>query len=254
MGRDPNLYFVNKTGSAPERFPIDRGRLCSFSPDGKKMVYQRKGAEDNYWKRYKGGQHTDIWMYDFATAVFTPISDYVGKNAYPMWVGDAMYFVSDRTNGVSNLYRENLATKAIDEVTTYSDVDVMSPSSDGETIVFLQDGYLHLLTSQAGKQRRFPSSALPTVGRFGRRSLTRRIIFIPHASRTMAKELRSKRAATFTLFQPKKEKQKISPIHPAHARDTRRFLPMESRSHLFPTRAENTRSIRRASPAGHGLS
>ncbi|HTX17181.1 MAG TPA: S41 family peptidase [Bacteroidota bacterium] len=151
IGRDPNLYFVNRTGSAPERFPIDRGRLCSFSPDGKKMVYQRKGAEDYYWKRYKGGQHTDIWMYDFTTAVFTPISDYVGKNAYPMWVGDAMYFVSDRTNGVSNLYRENLSTKSIDEVTKYDDVDVMAPSSDGQTIIFLHDGYLNLLTVATGE-------------------------------------------------------------------------------------------------------
>jgi len=154
IGRDPNLYFVNKNGSAPERFPIDRGRLCSFSPDGKKMVYQRKGAEDNYWKRYKGGQHTDLWMYDFTTGVFSSISDYVGKNAYPMWVGDAMYFVSDRTNGVSNLYRENLATKAIDEVTSYGDVDVMAPSTDGQSIVFLQDGYLHLLNIASGEVKK----------------------------------------------------------------------------------------------------
>jgi tricorn protease len=154
IGRDPNLYFVNKNGSAPERFPLDRGRLCSFSADGKKIVYQRRGSEENYWKRYKGGQYPDIWMYDFTTGVFTPVTDYVGKNCYPMWVGDVMYFVSDRTNGVSNIYKENLSTKKVDEATSFSDVDVMMPSTDGQTIVFLHDGFLHLLNLATGEVKK----------------------------------------------------------------------------------------------------
>ena len=103
IGRDPRLYYVNKTGSAPERLPIDRGILCSFNADGTKMFYNRKGVEENYWKRYKGGQYVDIWMYDFTKNEFTAISDYVGKNAYPMWIGNKLYFVSDRTNCVANL-------------------------------------------------------------------------------------------------------------------------------------------------------
>jgi len=145
-GRDPNLYFVDKKGSAPERFPIDRGRLCSFSPDGNKMVYQRKGDEEYQRKRYKGGQYPDIWMYNFTTNTFTPISDYVGKNAYPMWIGaNTMYFVSDRTNGVSNLYKEDLSTKSISYVTNYSDVDVINPETDGEQIIFMHDGYINIL-------------------------------------------------------------------------------------------------------------
>jgi len=154
IGRDPNLYFVNKNGSAPERFPIDRGRLCSFSPDGKKMVYQRRGSEENYWKRYKGGQYPDIWMYDFTTAVFTRVTDYVGKNCYPMWIGDAMYFVSDRTNGVSNIYKQNFSTKKVDEITSFNDVDVMMPSTDGEMIVFLHDGFIHFLNIASGEVKR----------------------------------------------------------------------------------------------------
>ncbi len=151
VGRDPNLYFVSKDGGAAERFPIDRGRLCSFSADGKKMVYQRKGNEEYYWKRYRGGNYCDIWMYDFDKNEFTPISDFVGKNAYPMWIGNDMYFTSDRgADGITNLYKENLQSKAITPVTTYADVDVMMPSTDGRTIVFLHDGYLNLLDVASG--------------------------------------------------------------------------------------------------------
>jgi len=145
VGRDPNLYFVSKNGSAPERFPLDRGVLVCFSPDGKKILYCRRGVEEYYWKRYKGGQYQDIWMYDFETKKFTPISDYVGKNSYPMWIGEAMYFVSDRGNGISNLYAQKLGTKETKPVTAYADFDIMMASTDGQNIVFVQDGYLHVL-------------------------------------------------------------------------------------------------------------
>lgn len=151
--RDPNLYFVNKDGSAPERFPIDRGTLCSFNVDGTKMLYNRKGSEEYYWKRYKGGEYTDIWMYDFKENKFTPISDYVGKNAYPMWIGNEMYFVSDRTNGVSNLYVEDLSTKEIKELTNYSDFDLMWPETDGEQIVYIQNGYINIFDTKTDKAK-----------------------------------------------------------------------------------------------------
>ena len=151
VGRDPNLYFVSRNGSAPERFPLDRGVLVSFSPDGKKILYCRRGNEEYYWKRYKGGQYQDIWMYDFATKKFTPVSDYVGKNSYPMWIGETMYFVSDRGNGISNIYGQKIGTKDIKPVTTYADFDVMMPSTDGQNIVFVQDGYIRGLDVKTGQ-------------------------------------------------------------------------------------------------------
>jgi len=158
--RDPNLYFVRKTGSAPERFPMERGSRCSFSPDGKKILYTRKGREDYYWKRYKGGEHTDIWMYDFGTGTFNPISDYVGKNIYPMWVGNTMAFLTDRDTGIVNIYFQDLESKKIEPVTRYSDFDVMTPSlsSDGKTIIYVYNGYIHLLDIQARTTRKLSIS------------------------------------------------------------------------------------------------
>ncbi len=148
--RDPNLYFTDKNGSAPDRFPIDRGVDCSFSPDGNSMIYVRKGLENYYWKRYKGGWHTDIWMYNFKENKFTSITKYVGVNAYPLWIGNDMYFVSDRTNGIANLYKEDLSTKIITELTSYNNVDVMTPSTDHKQIVFLHDGYLNVMNLFTG--------------------------------------------------------------------------------------------------------
>ena len=154
IARDPNLYFVNKEGSAPENLPIDRGTLCSFNSDGSKMLYNRKGSEEYYWKRYKGGRYTDIWMYDFKEDKFTPVSDYVGKNAYPMWIGNEMYFVSDRTNGISNLYVEDLTIKSIKELTNYTDFDIMWPETDGEKIVYVQDGYINIFDVKLNQSKK----------------------------------------------------------------------------------------------------
>jgi tricorn protease len=154
IGRTTNLYFVSKTGSAPERFPIDRGTLCSFSADGKKMLYVRKGNEEYNWKGYKGGEHTDIWLYDFEKNSFTPITDYVGKNAYPMWIGDAMYFVSDRTDRVANIYKYDFASKQVTQITKYTDVDVIRPETDGSQIIYLHDGYLNILDVATGQYKK----------------------------------------------------------------------------------------------------
>jgi len=154
IGRDPNLYFVSVTGGAPERLPLDRGVLISFSPDGRDFLFCRRGDEEYYWKRYKGGRYQDIWRFDAGAKKYIPISNYIGKNSYPMWIGDGLYFVSDRGNGISNFYKQRIAGGEVQPVTSYGDFDVMMPSTDGRTIVYVQDGYLRLLDIQGGQSRK----------------------------------------------------------------------------------------------------
>ncbi len=154
VGRDPNLYAVNVKGGAPERLPLDRGVLISYIAGENKFLYCRRGNEEYYWKRYKGGQYQDIWLYDGAAKTYTPVTDYVGKNSYPMWAGGLMYFVSDRTNGIANLYTQKLGTKDVAQVTKYADFDVMWPTTDGRSIVYAQDGRIHVLDVASGKDAR----------------------------------------------------------------------------------------------------
>lgn len=154
VGRDPNLYAVGVKGGAPERLPLDRSVLVSFIPDQHKFLYCRRGNEEYYWKRYKGGQYQDIWLYDAVAKTYAPVTDYVGKNSYPMWAGGLMYFVSDRTNGIANLYTQKLGTQDVAQVTRYDDFDVMMPHTDGRSIVYVQDGRIHVLDVASGKDAR----------------------------------------------------------------------------------------------------
>jgi len=139
------LYKVPITGGKPEKLPVPRGVLCSFSPDGRKMVYNRRGREEYYWKRYKGGQYQDIWMYDFDTKEFTKLTEYVGKNSYPMWIGNKMYFVSDRgPAGIANFYVYDFSTKQVERVSNYTDFDVQLVSTDGKKIIYTHSGYMYI--------------------------------------------------------------------------------------------------------------
>jgi tricorn protease len=137
------LYTVSPEGGLPESLPMDRAILCSYSPDGSKIAYNRRGMEEYYWKRYKGGRYVDLWLYDFASRQYMQLSDYVGKSAYPMYAAGRLYFVSDRdAMGVSNLYTIDPATKKIEQVTRFDDFDIQWPSTDGRRIVFVRAGRL----------------------------------------------------------------------------------------------------------------
>jgi tricorn protease len=151
VGRDPNLYSVGVKGGAPQRLPLERGVLISFIPEKHQFLYCRRGNEEYYWKRYKGGQYQDIWLYDAVAKTYTPVTDYVGKNSYPMWISGQMYFVSDRTGGIANVYAQKLGTKDAVPVTKYADFDVMMPQTDGKSIVYVQDGWLHVFDAPSAK-------------------------------------------------------------------------------------------------------
>jgi tricorn protease len=153
-GRDPNLYSVTVKGGAPKRLPLDRGVLISYIPGENKFLYCRRGNEEYYWKRYKGGQYQDIWLYDAAARTYTTVTDYVGKNSYPMWAGGLMFFVSDRASGIANLFTQKLGTKEVKQVTNYGDFDVMMPNTDGRSIVYVQNGRLHVFDVGSGQDRK----------------------------------------------------------------------------------------------------
>ncbi|MDH4220670.1 MAG: protease, partial [Candidatus Aminicenantes bacterium] len=61
------LFLASVEGGLPEQLPLPRGGFCSFSPDDKKLAYNRIFREFRTWKRYRGGMADDIWIYDFET-------------------------------------------------------------------------------------------------------------------------------------------------------------------------------------------
>ena len=90
------LYLASINGGMPEQLALPRGGFCSYSPDGKKLAYNRVFREFRTWKRYRGGQADDVWIYDFASKQTTNITNNAAQDIIPMWSGNTVYFVSDR--------------------------------------------------------------------------------------------------------------------------------------------------------------
>ncbi|NLP12179.1 hypothetical protein GX408_17405 [bacterium] len=239
------LYAVSTEGEWPEQLPVPQGVLASFSPDGKKLAYCPKGREEYYWKRYKGGQYVDLWLYDFTTKEYTDLTDYVGKSAYPMWVGDKLYFVSDRgRDGISNLYTFDLAGKAVNQITFFNDFDVQMAASDGHQIVYVRSGYLYVLDSKSNTSRKVDIKSPATAGSWLTAPSIPRSTSRAWPSPLTAKASPLKLAATPLSSPPTtKRKPSISPVPLARASAMPSSLRTASGSPFSPTRAGNTPSI-----------
>ncbi|MDR1500426.1 MAG: PDZ domain-containing protein [Tannerellaceae bacterium] len=141
-GFEGQLKTVNRGGGLSEAIPLPEGGFCSYSPDGKRMAYNRVMREFRTWKYYKGGMADDIWIYDPDKKSVENITGNDAQDIIPMWAGDNIFFLSDRERTM-NIFVYNTVTKQTDKVTTFTEYDVKFPSIHGSTIVFENGGYLY---------------------------------------------------------------------------------------------------------------
>lgn len=140
------LFTITPQGGLPEQIPVPRGGFCSFSPDGKKMAYNRVFREFRTWKKYRGGMADDIWIFDFETQTVENITDNPAQDIIPMWSGDKIYFLSDRDEHKRmNLYVYDLTTQETKKLTHYKDFDIKFPSIGDKALVYENAGYLYKL-------------------------------------------------------------------------------------------------------------
>jgi len=143
-GFSGRLFLVDKEGGLSKGLPLPEGGFSSYSPDGKRLAYNRVMREFRTWKYYKGGMADDIWIYDPAAQSVTNITNNDAQDIMPMWIGDDIYFISDRDRTM-NLFVYNTATKQTTKVTNFTEYDIKFPSHHGNIIVFENGGYLYKL-------------------------------------------------------------------------------------------------------------
>jgi tricorn protease len=152
------LFYASVDGGIPVQLPVPRGGWPSFSPDGKKMAYNRVFREFRTWKRYRGGQADDISVYDFTTKQSENITNNPAQDVFPMWAGNKIYFVSDRDgrdkNKRMNLYSYDLGTKQTTQHTFFTDFDIKFPSLGNDAIVFENGGYIYRFDLKSEKEQK----------------------------------------------------------------------------------------------------
>ncbi|MGE3376438.1 MAG: S41 family peptidase [Vicinamibacteria bacterium] len=138
------LYSVAVAGGLPAALPMPTSGAGDYSPDGKRIVYSPLFRDFRSWKRYQGGWAQDLYVHDLATHAANPIARSVRTERDPMWIGDSIYFVSDRT-GTLNLYRTDAAGMTVEQLTKSTSWDVRWASSDNrQQIVYELGGALHV--------------------------------------------------------------------------------------------------------------
>ncbi len=151
---DPEqMYTVAVTGGFPTEIPLARVQEASFSPDGTHLAYEPNFQWQPAWKSYRGGQSKTVWIADLADSSVVKIPQAGGSNdRNPMWVGDEVYFLSDREGPVA-LYAYDLATRKVRVAVANDGVDFHSASAGPGAIVYSQLGALHLYDLRTGATR-----------------------------------------------------------------------------------------------------
>jgi tricorn protease len=148
------LYTVPLEGGLPVMLPMPTAGAGDFSPDGQRIVYSPLFRDFRTWKRYQGGWAQDLYVFDLARHTLEPVAPSVRTERDPMWIGDAVFFVSDRT-GTLNLFRFDLASKQVEPLTHGTTWDVRWASSDNRgRIVYERNGELEVYDTASGKVRR----------------------------------------------------------------------------------------------------
>src|SRR6185436_3219659 len=109
------------------------------------------------WKRYRGGQADEIWLYNFETKETTQLTSDPAQDIYPMWRGNRIYFVSDRgENRQANLYVMDLGSRETKKLTQFTEFAVKFPSLGDKAIVFENGGFLYRLDLETEKTEKVP--------------------------------------------------------------------------------------------------
>jgi len=138
------LYTVPVAGGEVERLPLPSGNAGSYSPDGTHLAYSPFSQWQPAWKRYRGGQAARIWIADLADSRIDVLPHEVSNDKNPLWVGDRIYFLSDRQGPVS-LFAYDLDTHAVrDLIDNSRGFDISSAAAGPGGIVYSQFGGLSI--------------------------------------------------------------------------------------------------------------
>ncbi len=144
------LYLAGLDGGLEEKLPLPMGWEASFSPDGRQIAYVPLSRAFFAWKRYRGGQTTPIWIAALANSRIEKLPRENSNDFCPMWVGDKVYFLSDR-NDIVSLFSYDIKTKKVTQAVPNQGMDFKSASAGPGGIVIEQFGQIHLFDLASSK-------------------------------------------------------------------------------------------------------
>jgi len=159
------LYTVPIEGGVPEVLPMWRGEAASYSPDATRIAYVPNLKWQTAWKRYHGGQTTPIYVLRLNDLQLEKVPRENSNDDDPVWVGDTVYFLSDRKGAVT-IFAYDTKTKSVKQVLDNKGLDLKSLSAGPDALVYEQFGGIYTLdlkTEKASKVAIHISGDLPAT-------------------------------------------------------------------------------------------
>ena len=151
------IYRVHADGSGlPVVLPLPSAFQGSMSPDGSHLAYNpwlQWQAES--WKRYRGGQTQPVWIIDLKTLDRVKVPRKNSNDTNPVWLGDSVYFLSDR-NGPVALFRYDGMTHSVQQLVENHGLDLKTLDGHGNALVYEQFGTIHLYDVGSGREHAVP--------------------------------------------------------------------------------------------------
>lgn len=144
------LYTIQIDGGLRVELPLPGAVNGTFSPDGKRVAYDTSSIGD--WRFYRGGDKGKIWLANPANGEIERLPDGNYNDDFPQWIGDKIYFASDRT-GIYNLYSYDLRSKQTKQLSNFEHYGVRWIGAGSGAIVFVRDGRIHLHEVATGQTR-----------------------------------------------------------------------------------------------------
>ncbi len=144
------LYTIPVNGVMPVALPLPMAEGGWYSPDGSHIAYEPVFHWQAAWKRYHGGQTLKIWIADLADSSVIEVPRENSNDFNPMWIGDKVYFLSDR-NGPISLWTYDVASHKVSEMISNKGLDFKSASATKDALVYEQFGSLHLVDLKSGQ-------------------------------------------------------------------------------------------------------
>jgi tricorn protease len=144
------LFTVPLSGGLPQELPLPRAVQGSFSPDGTRLAYVPINQWQQAWKRYRGGQTTPVWVADLADSGVEAIPRTNSNDSCPVWLGDRVYFLSDRDGPVA-LFAYDTRTKQVAAAVKNDGLDFKWLTAGPDVLAYEQFGSLFLYDPATGR-------------------------------------------------------------------------------------------------------
>jgi tricorn protease len=148
--RFQRFFTIPAEGGFETEVPLPMADDGAYSPDGSRLAYTPVAPAFAQWKNYRGGRLTKIWIANLSDSAVTEIPRQNSNDFNPMWVGEKVYFLSDR-QGRFTLFDYDTKTKRVTQLIKNDGLDIKSASAGPDAIVYEQFGEIKLYDLKSGK-------------------------------------------------------------------------------------------------------